>query len=143
MSESTTSESSAVEDYLEVIHGLIASKGYARVADVAEGLGISQASVSNMMKRLDEKGLIRYEKYRGMTLTEQGELVAQRITRRHSILAELLELFGIDEETAYKDVEGMEHHISPQTLRGLQQIVTELKDNHEMRARVEQAAAKK
>ena len=94
---------------MEIIHGLIDSKGYARVADVAEGLGISQASVSNMMRRLDEKGLIRYEKYRGMTLTKQGETVARRITKRHGILAELLELFGIDEKTCYKDVEGMEH----------------------------------
>ena len=140
VSEAPITESSAVEDYLEIIHGLIDTKGYARVADVAEGLGISQASVSNMMRRLDEKGLILYEKYRGMTLTEEGESVARRITKRHGILAELLDLLGVEKEVAYHDVEGMEHHISPQTLRGLQQIVMELKENSEMRARVKRAA---
>ena len=84
--------------------------------------------------------LILYEKYRGMTLTEEGESVARRITKRHGILAELLDLLGVEKEVAYHDVEGMEHHISPQTLRGLQQIVTELKNNSEMRARVKRAA---
>ena len=143
VSDSPTTESSAVEDYLEIIHGLIGSKGYARVADVADGLGISQASVSNMMRRLDDKGLIRYEKYRGMTLTADGESVARRITKRHGILAELLDLFGVEEGVAYRDVEGMEHHVSPQTLRGLQQIVSELKENPEMCARVKKAAAEK
>ena len=71
-----TKESVAVEDYLEKILELIDSKGYARVADLAEALGIAQPSVSNMMRRLDEKGLLCYEKYRGVTLTASGEKLA-------------------------------------------------------------------
>lgn len=136
-----TNESVAVEDYLEKILELIDSKGYARVADIAEGLKIAQPSVSNMMQRLDEKGLLKYEKYRGMTLTEEGERVARRIIKRHGLLEEFLDLVGIDKETAYNDVEGMEHHISPQTLRAIEQIVVELKNSEEMRRRVVAAAA--
>lgn len=139
---SVTNESVAVEDYLEKILELIDEKGYARVADVAEGLGIAQPSVSNMMQRLDDKGLIDYEKYRGMTLTKEGEKVARRIIKRHGLLAEFLELLGIDKETAYHDVEGMEHHISPQTLRAIEQIIVELKNEAAMRERVREAAAR-
>ncbi len=139
----TTKESVAVEDYLEKILELIDSKGYARVADIAEGLGIAQPSVSNMMKRLDEKGLLKYEKYRGMTLTDQGETVARRIIKRHGILEDFLGLVGVDKDTAYNDVEGMEHHISPQTLRAIEQIIVELRGSAAMLERVRRAASEK
>ena len=134
---SSKSESVAVEDYLEIILQLIDEKGYARVADIAEGLGIAQPSVSNMVRRLDEKGLINYEKYRGMTLTDEGERVARRIAKRHSLLEEFLDLLGIDPDVAYQDLEGMEHHISSQTLRGIEQLIRELKEDKEMRQRVQ------
>ncbi|MFV1996235.1 MAG: transcriptional regulator MntR [Verrucomicrobiales bacterium] len=136
-----TRESVAVEDYLEKILELIDTKGYARVADIAEGLGIAQPSVSNMMQRLDEKGLVDYEKYRGMTLTQEGEKVARRIIKRHGLLEEFLDLVGIERATAYNDLEGMEHHISQQTLRAIEQMVVELKGDREMRERVRAAAA--
>ncbi|MGY8640904.1 MAG: transcriptional regulator MntR [Verrucomicrobiales bacterium] len=136
-----TPESTAVEDYLEIIHTLIDDKGYARVADIASGLGIAPPSVSNMVRRLDEKGLLKHEKYRGMTLTREGEELARRIIKRHSILEEFLKLLGIDDETAYRDVEGMEHHVSSQTLKGIQQIVTELKKDDGLCDRIRSATA--
>jgi Mn-dependent DtxR family transcriptional regulator len=135
------SESSAVEDYLEVILQLLDSKGYARVADVADALSFSAASVSNMMRRLDDKGLIKHEKYRGMTLTPEGEQVARRIVKRHGILEQFLALLGVDKQTAHDDVEGMEHHISPGTLLGIEQVVRELKADDAMRKRVRDAAS--
>src|SRR6476646_3593320 len=78
--------STAVEDYLERILELINTKGYARVVDIAEGLKISQASVTNMVQRLDAEGLLKYEKYRGLVLTTAGETLALNITRRHPAL---------------------------------------------------------
>ncbi len=134
-------ESVAVEDYLEKIHELIDEKGYARVADIAESFGIAQPSVSNMVRRLDEKGFVVHEKYRGMTLTSEGEKLARRIIKRHSILSEFLDLLGIEPATAYHDVEGMEHHISSETLRGIEQIIIELKNDAAMQARVQTASA--
>ena len=77
--------SSAVEDYLERILELINSKGYARVVDIATSLKISQASVTNMVQRLDAEGLLKYEKYRGLVLTTAGETLARNITRRHQL----------------------------------------------------------
>lgn len=139
-SPTTAKESVAVEDYLEKILELIDTKGYARVADVATTLGIAPPSVSNMARRLDEKGLVVYEKYRGLTLTEEGERLARRIIKRHAILAEFLDLLGIEPETAHHDVEGMEHHISAGTLRGIEQIIDELKADQGLCHRIRSAA---
>ena len=85
---------SAVEDYLERILELINTKGYARVVDIAARLGISQASVTNMVQRLDSEGLLQYEKYRGLILTTAGEELARNITRRHEVLTEFLTCSG-------------------------------------------------
>ena len=116
----------AVEDYLERILELINTKGYARVVDIAESLKISQASVTNMVQRLDAEGLLKYEKYRGLALTASGEALALNITRRHQILTDFFRLFGLDEEIIYHDVEGMEHHISPPTLKVIEALTAQL-----------------
>src|SRR5688572_32796928 len=102
---SALGNSSAVEDYLERILELINTKGYARVVDIAQGLKISQASVTNMVQRLDAEGLLNYEKYRGLVLTASGEALARNITRRHQLLSDFFRLFELDEETIYRDVE--------------------------------------
>lgn len=119
----------AVQDYLEQIHQLIEAKGYARAVDIAANLGVSQASVSAMIQRMDGEGFVVYEKYRGLILTEKGRAVARHIIERHEILTRLLRGFGIDEETIYRDVEGMEHHISSQTLEVLTLLTEELETN--------------
>src|ERR1051325_471068 len=114
---SARGSSAAVEDYLERILELINSKGYARVVDIATSLNISQASVSNMIQRLDGEGLLKYEKYRGLVLTAAGETLARNIARRHELLTDFLTLLRLDKQVIHHDVEGMEHHISPPTLR--------------------------
>jgi len=115
-----------VEDYLERILELINSKGYARVVDIASGLKISQASVTNMVQRLDAEGLLKYEKYRGLVLTTAGETLARNITDRHHLLTDFLKLFGLDDQVIHHDVEGMEHHISPPTLRAIEVLTRQL-----------------
>lgn len=123
----TVRSSAAVEDYLERILDLIQSKGYARVVDIAASLKISQASVTNMVQRLDADGLLTYEKYRGLVLTEAGETLARRIARRHQLLTDFLNLLGLDERVINHDVEGMEHHISPSTLRAIETLTLQLR----------------
>ncbi len=132
----TRHASSAVEDYLERILELINTKGYARVVDIAQGLKISQASVTNMVQRLDAGGLLKYEKYRGLVLTASGEALARNITRRHQLLSDFLRLFGLDEEIIYRDVEGMEHHISPPTLHAIEALTAQLQRQPALIARV-------
>ncbi len=132
--------SSAVEDYLERILELINMKGYARVVDIAQRLDISKASVTNMVQRLDAEGLLKYEKFRGLVLTTAGEALALNITRRHQLLTDFLKLLGLDEEVIYHDVEGMEHHISPATLRAIETLTAHLERQPALLAKVRRAA---
>jgi Mn-dependent DtxR family transcriptional regulator len=132
-----------VEDYLERILGLINTKGYARVVDIAQALDISQASVTNMVQRMDAEGLLKYEKYRGLVLTTAGETLARNITRRHELLTDFLKLLGLDDEVIYHDVEGMEHHISPSTVRAIEALTAQLQRQPALLSRVrEQIDAK-
>jgi Mn-dependent DtxR family transcriptional regulator len=140
-SQSALGSSAAVEDYLERILELINSKGYARVVDIAAALRISQASVTNMVQRLDVDGLLKYEKYRGLILTAAGTNLARKIVHRHKLLSDFLRLLGLDERVIYHDVEGMEHHISPPTLRAIQALTAQLRRRPALLAKLEAAIA--
>ena len=140
-SRSPRGSSAAVEDYLERILELIKSKGYARVVDIAAALKISQASVTNMVQRLDADGLLKYEKYRGLVLTAAGETLARNIAKRHKLLTDFLKLLGLDDRVIYHDVEGMEHHVSLPTLRAIEALVGQLRRRPALRARLKAAAA--
>jgi Mn-dependent DtxR family transcriptional regulator len=131
--------STAVEDYLERILELINSKGYARVVDIASALKISQASVTNMVQRLAADGLLNYEKYRGLVLTPSGEKLARGIAHRHRLLSDFLQLLGLSKRVIHHDVEGMEHHISPPTLRAIAALTGLLRRQPALRARLKSA----
>jgi Mn-dependent DtxR family transcriptional regulator len=134
-----TSGSTAMDDYLEQILHLIESKGYARAVDISRNLGISQASVTNMLQRLDGEGLVKHEKYRGTVLTDDGHRIARAIIDRHETLTRFLRLFGLDEETIYRDVEGMEHHISRATLEVIRSVADALEADPTLLAKVKQS----
>jgi Mn-dependent DtxR family transcriptional regulator len=125
-SSKRTSGSVAMDDYLEQILHLIEEKGYARAVDISSNLGISQASVTNMLRKLDAEGLVNHEKYRGTVLTENGSRIARAIVERHETLTRFLRLFGLEEETIYRDVEGMEHHVSRPTLEVIRAVADAL-----------------
>ena len=140
MASQTAATSTTVEDYLERILELINSKGYARVIDIAASLQISQASVTNMIQRLDAEGLLKYERYRGLILTAAGKKLARGIARRHKLLTEFLRLLGVDDRVIHQDVEGMEHHISPSTLRAIAALTRQLQRRPALRAQLQAGA---
>lgn len=117
-----------MEDYLEVIYELIQEKGYATTVDISSYLNVSSPSVTKMMQKLDETGYLKYEKYRGIKLTNEGIRIARNIRNRHGLLAEFFMLIGIDEETANNDAEGIEHHLHPETMKKLEEFISELKN---------------
>ena len=139
--KSAVGPSAAVEDYLERILELINSKGYARIIDIAFALKISQASVTNMVQRLDADGLLKYEKYRGLVLTPAGARLARKIARRHRLMTDFLKLLGLDEQVIHHDVEGMEHHISTSTLRAIERLTAQLRRRPALRAQLHAASA--
>jgi Mn-dependent DtxR family transcriptional regulator len=112
-----------MEDYLECIAEVIAAQGFVRVTDVAERLGLRRASVSLMVKRLAEMGYLNHIPYRGFTLTEDGRAIAARIKERHETLTEFFQLLGLPPEALARDVEGIEHHVSEDTLRFLRRFI--------------------
>ncbi len=136
---SALGSSTAVEDYLERILELINAKGYARVVDIAAALKISQASVTNMVQRLDAEGLLKYEKYRGLILTTSGKNLASQIAHRHRLLTDFLKLLGLSDRVIYHDVEGMEHHISLPTLRAIEALTNQLRRRPALRAQLQAA----
>lgn len=116
--------SDSTEDHLERIAELIERKGYARVTDVAESLGLTASTVSNAVRRLAARGFLNYEKYRGFSLTAEGRAVAKRIKARHETLSELLGLLGLAPDVIETEVEDIEHHLRPQTLELLARLVS-------------------
>lgn len=119
-----------MEDYLEVIYELIQEKGYATTVDISSYLNVSSPSVTKMMQKLDETGYLKYEKYRGIKLTNEGIRIARNIRNRHGLLAEFFMIIGIDEETANNDAEGIEHHLHPETMKKLEEFINELRKHN-------------
>ncbi|MFP4974859.1 transcriptional regulator MntR [Paenibacillus sp. CN-4] len=113
----------SMEDYLERIYKLIDEKGYARVSDIAEGLEVHPSSVTKMIQKLDKDEYLIYEKYRGLVLTTKGKKMGKRLVDRHQLLEEFLTLIGVREENIYKDVEGIEHHLSWDSITRIETLV--------------------
>ena len=110
----------SAEDYLESIYMLDMEKGFVRSIDIANSLGYSKPSVSVAMKQLEENGYIRRDGDRLIHLEEKGLAIAKRIYERHETLAAILMSLGVGRETAYKDACKMEHDISDESFRCIQ-----------------------
>ncbi|MCA9442308.1 MAG: manganese-binding transcriptional regulator MntR [Candidatus Omnitrophica bacterium] len=111
------------EDYVELVADLIEEKGEARVVDIASRLGVTSVTVSKTIGRLEEAGLLRSEPYRSIFLTEQGKELAIQTKERHLIVLNFLLAIGVSPETAEADSEGMEHHISEETLDRMREFL--------------------
>lgn len=112
-----------VEDYVEVVYELILEKGYARIIDIGQHLHVSSPTATKMVQRLAEEGLVVYERYRGIALTDAGTELAKKVRRRHDVVMDFLRLLGVDETTAHKETEGLEHHLEGETLEKLADLV--------------------
>ena len=112
-----------VEDYVELIADLISDGGEARQVDIAARLGVAQPTVAKMLKRLAEEGYVAQRPYRGVFLTEAGQALAQASRERHRMVEAFLLALGVDEDTARRDAEGIEHHVSKATLNAFASFV--------------------
>ncbi|KGR75526.1 transcriptional regulator MntR [Ureibacillus sinduriensis] len=127
----------SMEDHIEQIYLLIENKGYARVSDIAEALSVLPSSVTKMVQKLDKDGYLVYEKYRGLTLTSKGEKLGKRLVKRHELLEQFLRLIGVDEERIYEDVEGIEHHLSWNSIDRIADLVQLLEEESHLVKRLE------
>jgi DtxR family transcriptional regulator, manganese transport regulator len=106
-----------LEDYAELIADLLAADGEARPTDIARRLGVSHATAIKTIGRLKREGLATSLPYRGVFLTPAGEALANKVRTRHRLVVAVLTAIGVPREAAEQDAEGIEHHISPATLR--------------------------
>lgn len=123
----------SMEDYLENIYKLIDQKGYARVSDIAEALEVHPSSVTKMVQKLDQNQYLVYEKYRGLMLTDKGKKMGKRLVHRHDLLEQFLRLIGVKEEYVYEDVEGIEHHLSWNSITCIENLVAVIENNEEVK----------
>jgi len=111
--------SEVAEDYVELIDDLIQQQGEARSVDMAARLGVSHVTVAKTIQRLHRDGLVRAEPYRAIFLTPTGRALAADCRRRHELVVNFLKALGVDEATAERDAEGIEHHISARTFEAM------------------------
>ncbi len=114
--------SELAEDYVEVIAELIATAGEARAVEIARRLGVTHVTVGKTVARLQRAGLVSSRPYRAIFLTEAGERLAQQVRHRHELVVRFLQVLGVTEEAARTDAEGIEHHVSQETLAAFERF---------------------
>ncbi|AYC30392.1 transcriptional regulator MntR [Paenisporosarcina cavernae] len=128
----------SMEDHIEQIYLLIDQKGYARVSDIAASLNVLPSSVTKMVQKLDKDGYLVYERYRGLMLTPKGLKLGKRLVKRHDLLEQFLRLIGVHEEKIYEDVEGIEHHLSWNSIDRIADLIQVLEENPEFTQKLEE-----
>ena len=104
------------EDYTEMIADLIKETGEARAVDLAKHFGVTGPTVNSIIRRLVREGLVKSKPYRSIFLTDKGKLLADYCKKRHDIVYNFLIKIGVNENIAKNDAEGLEHHVSSETL---------------------------
>ena len=104
------------EDYVEAIAEISSSDRNCRIVDLAKYFGVSHVTVNRMVGRLQNEGLVSTEPYKPVRLTAKGSRLANRCRERHEIVYQVLLAIGVDPQAAAIDAEGIEHHVSPETL---------------------------
>ncbi len=112
-----------LEDYAELIGDLIDSGGEARQVDIASRLGVSQPTVAKMLRRMIADGLVVQKPYRGVFLSETGTRLASQSRDRHHTVESFLSALGVSADTARIDAEGIEHHVSAETLEAFRRFL--------------------
>ena len=111
------------QDYVEAIADLMASQGEARVVDLAQRLGVTHVTVIRTIARLQKAGFVTAQPYRAIFLTDAGHKLAKESKQRHEIVTAFLRSLGISERIAELDAEGIEHHVSPETLAAFERLL--------------------
>jgi len=110
------------EDYVETIADLIDAGGEARVVDIARRLGVTHVTVTRTVARLQRDGLASTRPYRSIFLTDTGRKLAAKVRRRHDVVVAFLLALGLSDQTAQGDAEGIEHHVSKETLAAFERF---------------------
>ncbi|HTR43810.1 MAG TPA: manganese-binding transcriptional regulator MntR [Pseudomonadales bacterium] len=115
--------SEIAQDYVEAIADLSTSLGEARVTDLARRLGVTHVTVNRTLGRLQQAGYVHTKPYRAIFLTDSGKKLAEESKKRHETVAAFLRSLGVSEKISELDAEGIEHHVSPETLAAFERML--------------------
>ncbi|BAL81590.1 metal-dependent transcriptional regulator [Caldisericum exile] len=119
----------SIEDYLEAIFVVREQKGYVRVKDIADLLNVKLPSVTEIIKKMQESGLIEHTPYGEIKLTEIGENVGRNVWQKHKALYEFLkDYLKVDDDTAFKEACLIEHSVSQDTIEKLKEFLKNLEE---------------
>lgn len=120
----------SMEDYLEMFFRIVSKQGYIRPVDLSNAINVKPSSVTRMIQKLDEAGFIKYEKYRNIALTEKGLIYGRFLVWRDE---KLKEFFRLSKENVKveEQVEGVEHYITPATMRFIRKLIIYFSSNPE------------
>ena len=115
--------SETAQDYVEAVAEIAAARGSCRVVDLARTFAVSHVTVTRIVARLKDEGLLQSEPYGPIALTTQGKKLAEQSQQRHDLVYRFLIAIGVDAKTAAVDAEGIEHHVSKTTLKCFRKIL--------------------
>ena len=115
--------SEIAEDYVEAIYEICAQQGECRAVELTKRFGVSAVTVNRTIARLQRDGYVSTKPYAPIVLTEAGEKLAQFSSARHQVVYDFLIAMGLSKSTATVDSEGIEHHVSQETLSAMKRIL--------------------
>ncbi len=108
-----------MEDYLEMTYRLCSKNGYTRIHELSAALNVQPPAATKMVQKLAELGLLNYEKYGVIILSEQGDTLGKALLARHNTVERLLRVLGVNEADLLAETERMEHALSDSTIAQL------------------------
>jgi len=133
MKKEGNSLTASMEDYLEMIYRLSANTGFTRIHELSDALNVQPPSATNMVKKLGELKLLKYEKYGILILQKSGKLLGKALLKRHNTIEEFLRLLGVSESEVLEETEKVEHTLSLATLKCIEEFISFMKDNPEIK----------
>jgi Mn-dependent DtxR family transcriptional regulator len=120
----------SMEDYLEMAYRLSKGRNYTRISDLAAALNVQPPSVTSMIKKLAELGMVNYEKYSIVILTDKGLNLGNYLLHRHEIIERFLRVVG--SENILQETEKLEHSLGPKTIQGLNLLINLIENNEQI-----------
>jgi len=132
MKKEGNSLTASMEDYLEMIYRLSLNTGFTRIHELSNALNVQPPSATNMVKKLGELKLLKYEKYGILILEKSGKLLGEALLKRHNTIEEFLRLIGVTEAESLEETEKVEHTLSINTIKCIENYIKFMKENPEI-----------
>lgn len=132
MKKEDNSLTASMEDYLEMIYRLSLNNGSARVHELSDALNVQPPSATKMVQKLAELKLLKYEKYGVLILEEDGKILGEELLKRHNVIESFLRILNVSESVVLEETEKIEHTLSKQTTKCIQDFVQFINDNPEI-----------